>query len=246
MDNSLYVALSRQMILRREMDVVANNIANADTPAFKVESVISQTDAQPLPSDTTGSGDVNFVLDVGLARNFSQGALSQTGRSLDVGIEGDGFFKINAARGERYTRDGRFTVDGTGRLVTTTGEPVEGDGGDIILDPAKGEVSISSDGVISQDGVQVGRLSVYRFASNAALEKDGDGLYKNVGNQTPASAGDVRLHQGSVESSNVNSVIEVTRMIEVSREYERISRMMEQQAKLDSEAISRLGQVTQA
>ena len=88
MDNALYVALSRQQILRREMDVVANNIANADTPGFKVEQVISQTDATSLPGTTA---KLQFALDTGLSRDFGQGALSQTGRDLDVAIEGDGF-----------------------------------------------------------------------------------------------------------------------------------------------------------
>ena len=100
MDNALYVALSRQQILRREMDVVANNIANADTPGFKVEQVISQTDAKSLPGTTA---KLQFALDTGLSRDFGQGALSQTGRDLDVAIEGDGFSRstLSAASGCR-------------------------------------------------------------------------------------------------------------------------------------------------
>ncbi len=244
MDNTLYVALSRQMILAREMDVIANNISNADTPGFKVEQIMSQTNPKPLADGSVpGSPNLNFVLDVGVARDFSQGALSQTGRPLDVGIEGDGFFKIAAARGERFTRDGRFTMDSKGVLVTASGEPVSGDGGPITLDPSKGEPTIASDGAISQGGVRVGKLSVYRFAAMSALEKDGDGLYRNAGNQSPEAAPDVRLSQGSVESSNVKPVIEITRMIEVSREYERIAKLMDQTSQLNAEAIQRLGKV---
>jgi flagellar basal-body rod protein FlgF len=245
MDNAMYVALSRQMILRREMDVVANNIANADTPGFKVEQLMVQTDPKTLPGGPTAAPDVlQFALDTGLARDFSQGALSQTGRPLDMGLEGEGFFKIAATRGERYTRDGRFTLDDTGRLVTASGEPVAGEGGDIVLDPAKGEVAIAQDGAISQNGVKVGKLSAWRFGAMSALEKDGDGLYRNSANQAPIAATDVKLHQGSVESSNVQPVIEITRMIEVSREYERIARMMDQTSQLNSEAIQRLGKVS--
>jgi flagellar basal-body rod protein FlgF len=241
MDNTLYVALSRQQILRREMDVVANNIANADTPGFKVEQIISQTDARSLPGTTA---KLQFALDTGLSRNFSQGAVSQTGRPLDVAIEGDGFFQINAQRGERFTRDGRFTLDDTGRLVTAMGEPVAGEGGDIVLDPARGEVAIAADGAISQNGTRVGKLTVWRFGSLAGLAKDGDGLYKSSADQAPIAATDAKVIQAAVEGSNVQPVIEVTRMIEVSREYERISRMMDQTAQLNSEAIDRLGKVS--
>ena len=245
MDNALYVALSRQQILSREMDIVANNIANADTPGFKVESVISQTNPKSLPDGSaTGPATLNFVLDTGVARAFSQGALSQTGRPLDVGIEGDGFFQVNAAAGQRYTRDGRFQLDATGRLVTVKGDPVAGDGGEITLDPAKGEPTIASDGSISQGSLKVGKLTVYSFASLSDLSKDGDGLYNSTSGATPQAATAARLKQGSVEASNVQPVIEVTRMIEVSREYERIAKLMDQTSQLTSEAVQRLGKVT--
>jgi flagellar basal-body rod protein FlgF len=233
------------MILRRAMDVVANNIANADTAGFKVESIMSETNPETLPVQPgSGSRQIQFVLDKGLARDFSQGSLSATSSPLDVAIEGDGFFEINAARGQRYTRDGRFSLDATGRLVTQAGEPVGGEGGDIIVDPKLGEVTIAKDGTISQGTNRLGKLPVYRFASLSALAKDGDGLYRNDANQAPEAAADAQLHQSSVESSNVRPVIEVTRMIEISREYERIARLMDQTAELDRQSISRLGRVT--
>jgi flagellar basal-body rod protein FlgF len=246
MDNTLYVALSRQMILRRQMDVVANNIANTDTAAFKVEDIITETSPERLPVQPgSGSKNVQFVLDTGLARDFAQGALTSTSSPLDIAIEGDAFFQINTVRGERFTRDGRFATDQTGRLVTKTGEPVAGDGGaEIILDPLLGEPSIARDGTISQDGQRVGKLAAYRFASVAGLAKDGDGLYRNEGNQAPEVATDVQLHQRTIENSNVKPVIEVTRLIEVSREYERIARLMDQTAELDRKAIERLGRVS--
>lgn len=244
MDNTLYVALSRQMILRREMDVVANNIANSDTAGFKVESLISETDPQRIPLANMAPSNIQFALDTGLARDFGQGAISSTSNPLDVAIEGDGFFQVNTARGTRYTRDGRFTLDAQGRLTTAKGDPVADDGGgEITLDPKKGQPDISADGVISQQGERVAKIGVYRFGSLSGVAKDGDGLYRNTVNQTASVATDARVHQSAVESSNVQPILEITRMTEVSREYERISRLMDQTADLDRRSIDRLGRL---
>lgn len=245
MDNALYVAMSRQAVLRREMDIVANNVANVDTAGFKVESLISETQSKALSGGKdSGPRNVQYVLDTGVARDFGQGAMTTTGAPLDVAIEGDGFFQINTDAGERYTRDGRFTVDPTGRLVTAAGHPVGGDGGaEIVIDPKKGPVTIARDGTISQGEERIGKLGVVRFASLAGLAKDGDGLYRNGANIPAQAATDAVLHQGSVEGSNVNAVLEVTRMIEVTREYEKISKLMDQGSDLDRRSIERLGRV---
>ena len=244
MDNALYVAMSRQAILRREMDVVANNIANVDTAGFKVESLISETKSEPLGGKASGGRNVQYVLDRGLSRDFGQGAMSGTGAPLDVAIEGDGFFQINTDAGERYTRDGRFTLDPTGRLVTGSGHAVGGDGGaEILIDPNDGPVTIARDGTISQGEERIGKLGVVRFASLSGLSKPGDGLYRNDANIAPEAAPDAILHQGSVEGSNVNAVLEVTRMIEVTREYEKVSKLMDQNSDLGRRTIERLGRV---
>lgn len=244
MDNTLYVAMSRQMMLRREMDIVANNIANANTTGFKVESMIAETDPAPLAGKDAGPKMVQFVLDSGVARDFGQGTMTQTGAPLDVAIEGDGFFLIKTAEGDRFTRDGRFTTDATGKLVTARGDAVGDDSGaEIMLDPKKGPVSISADGVVSQDAVRVGKIGVVRFASLAALSKTSDGLYRNDANTTPEAAADARVRQGMLEGSNVQPVIEVTRMLEITREYERIAKLMDQTTDLDRRSIERLGRV---
>jgi flagellar basal-body rod protein FlgF len=244
MDNTLYVAVSRQMILRRELEVVANNVANADTAGFKVESVISQTDPHQVTVKNMAPTKVLYALDTGLARDFGQGSLSQTGAPLDVAIQGDGFFQVNTQNGPRYTRDGRFTANQQGQLTDAKGHILADDGGQAItVDPAKGSVDISQDGVLSQAGVKIGKIGVYKFGSLSGLAKDGDGLYRNDSNQTAQADMTAKLSQGFVESSNVQPVIEITRMTEISREYERISRMMDQTADLDNHAIDRLGRV---
>ena len=242
MDNALYVGLSRQMVLRREMDIVANNIANADTAGFKVESLIEKTDPKAPAFTLMGPKPVKFVSEDGVLRNFGQGALRQTGAPLDMAIEGQGFFRVTTAAGERYTRDGRFRTDDTGRLVTDGGAAVldEG-GGEITVDPEKGQVSISQDGVVSQGPERIGKIGVVNFATLSILEKTGDNLYKNTSNQTPTPSTDARVRQGMLEGSNVQPILEITKMIEVSRAYEQIAKMMDSQGDLSSKAVQTLG-----
>jgi flagellar basal-body rod protein FlgF len=243
LDNAIYVALSRQMTLRRELDVTANNMANVDTAGFKVESLMVKTDPQKSANPQDPAGPLKYVLDDGVARDFSQGALHQTDRPLDMGIEGDGFFKVITPQGERYTRDGRFTMTSDGRLATATGALLQGEAGDLTVDPSKGEVKVAADGTISQGSLKIGKVAVVDFASKSDIEKDGDNLYRSVANTTPSPASSAVIHQGMLESSNVNAVLQVTRLIEISRAYESISKMMEQTAELDRGAVQRLGKV---
>src|SRR4051812_11993648 len=111
MDNAIYVGLSRQIILERELDIAANNLANVDTVGFKFESMISNDDPVTMPTPGAMPTTVNFTADGGVARDFHQGSLTQTGAPLDVAIDGKGFFQINTAAGPRYTRDGRFRTN---------------------------------------------------------------------------------------------------------------------------------------
>jgi flagellar basal-body rod protein FlgF len=245
MDNVMYVGLSRQMTLQRELDVVANNIANAETAGFKVEDLDIETDPQTLPSNDNSLSTINFALDSGITRDFSQGALKTTGSALDLAIEGDGFFTVSTAGGNRYTRDGRFTMDGQGRVTTAQGNPLlDSSGGEITLDPTRGAPAIGQDGTISQQGQVVGRVGVTKFASLSALSKDGGGLYRNDSNITSQPATDARLMQGMIETSNVQPIVQMTKLIEVSRAYESIAQMMDQTAQLSSQSINRLAQVS--
>ena len=244
MDNALYVGLSRQMTLRHELDIVANNIANADTAGFKVESLMLATQPQAPAVTLDGPKPVKFVMDTGVARDFSQGGLHRTNNDLDLGIDGPGFFQVSTADGPRYTRDGRFRMDTTGKLTTQAGQPVLDDGGgEIVIDPEKGPVAIAKDGTISQGQERVGKVGVVKFDTLSALEKTGDNLLRNSSNQTAQPAPDTQVQQGMLEGSNVNPISEITRMIEVTRTYESVSNMMNSNADLSRTSIQRLGRV---
>jgi len=246
MDNTLYVGLSRQMTLQRALDVTANNIANLDTAGFKVESLMVQTDAE-TPALAPATQPINYVLDKGLARNFGQGPLEQTGAQTDLAIEGPGFFTIQTADGVRYTRDGRFSLDATGKLTDKQGNAVvDSSGSGLTVDPQNGAIAIAKDGTVSQttptgQTVQVGKVGVVRFSDLTALTKEGDNLYQAAGGQTPTPAPDAQIHQGMVEKSNVQGVAEITRLIDITRAYERVTNMISQTQDLSDTAVQRLG-----
>jgi flagellar basal-body rod protein FlgF len=244
MDNALYVGLSRQMVLKRQMDIVANNIANADTNGFKVESLMTKAVPGPPAFTLEGPRPIKFVGDDGVARDFGQGSLRRTDAPFDVAVDGKGFFKVSTKGGDRFTRDGHFRLDDVGNLTTQSGDPVADDGGgQIVLDPLKGEVTVAADGTVSQGADRVAKIGVFQFTNLGALEKTGDNYYKNSSNQQPAPATDAKVRQGMLEGSNVNSILEITRMIEVSRAYEQTTQMMSSQADLSRNSVARLGRV---
>jgi flagellar basal-body rod protein FlgF len=250
MDNALYVGLSKQMILNRELDVTANNLANVDTAGFKVESVITQDDPVMPAHAPPGATPVQFALDQGVARDFTQGSMQQTGAPLDLGIEGKGFFQVQTQAGIRYTRDGRFGSDAQGQLIDAQGDAVLDAGGSpISLNAQGGSPQIGLDGTVTQSipgqpqPAVIGKVGVVTFDSLGGLTKSGDGLYQNTTNAqaTPASSAIVR--QGMLESSNVQPILQVTDLIRISRAYESVSQMMSDNSDLSKSAIQRLGSV---
>ena len=243
MDNAMYVALSRQMTLRRELDIVANNIANVDTTGFKVEGTMVRTDPATGAKMVDGPASLKFVIDDGVTRDFGQGVLRQTGGAFDLGIEGQGFFKIQTAAGERYTRDGRFSLSPEGKLTTQGGDAVQGQSGEIVINPELGPVSIAADGTVSQGVTKVGKIDVVTFDDLSSLSKTGDNQFRNTSNLQPQVSTAARVHQGMLEGSNVNSILQVTRLIEISRAYESMARTIEKSAELSRRSIERLGRV---
>ena len=240
MDNTLYVGLSRQMTLQRQLDVAANNLANLDTAGFKVEQLMLQSDPMRPTQGRSRLDPIKYVIDDGVARSFTPGAMEKTASPLDLAIDGNGFFQIQTAGGVRYTRDGRFSLNAQNQLTTQAGDAVLDAGGrPITLDPTRGQVSIAKTGQISQGDQTVGKVGVMRFTNLSGLSKEGDGLFTS--GETPVAAPDAGVRQGYLERSNAQPVVEVTHLVEINRAYERVASMLDSAHQLSRSAIQRLG-----
>jgi flagellar basal-body rod protein FlgF len=235
----------------RALDVLANNLANASTTGFKAERLYyrsveaseyeaarraaetgeaagqdpaAQAQVEPPPEEDPDPLSLRALgVVAGGMMDLSPGSIRETGRSLDVALEGEGFLVVQTPRGERYTRDGSLTLDAAGQLVTLQGDLVVGEAGPITVRP--GEISISQDGRIMVAGQEMGRLKLVQFQNpRSALMKEGDSLFMPAGGETPRIATQTRVHQGMLESSNVNSISEVAVMIQNNREFESLQR----------------------
>jgi flagellar basal-body rod protein FlgF len=254
-ENTFLVGLSQQIAARRSMEVIANNLANLSTPSFKRETVqFEQYMTQVPATETEGGGmiDVAFVLDRGVVRDLSSGRLERTNGSLDFAVAGPGYFVIDTPEGERFTRNGHFQLDNEGRVVTDDGYVVQSDGGAIAVQPQDSDIQVGPDGTISirnQVGASVqllGKMRLVSFADERLLKKAGRSLFDAAGQTPTAATADVRVHQGVLERSNVEPVIEITRMIDVLRAYQATSEMTQASEDLLKRAIEQLGTVPQA
>jgi flagellar basal-body rod protein FlgF len=239
METPTYIALSRQMALRQQMDVVANNIANANTSGFKAEMMLMSEVDLPAEQGTK----LAYVQDFATARDFSPGTLRPTGNDLDLAIQGNGFFAVQTPDGVRYTRVGRFQLNGDGTLVTSQGYPVLAGGSAVTIDPDDGPVNVAEDGSISTDharnGTQlqvVGQHDVVDFANREALTPAQDNLF-DAGTQAPTSATG-KVAQRVLEDSNVNPIVEMTHMIEVTRNYQTVQRFLDDEHDRQRRAIN--------
>ncbi len=214
MDNAGYTTLSRQSGLAREMQIVANNIANTATTGFRAEGLIFSEYVKPV------EGGASLSMGQGNVRNtsFEQGALTQTGGMFDLAIEGDGYFLVETLQGERLTRSGAFSVSAEGDLVTFDGYRVLDAGGAPIFVPPGRNIAVSSDGTLSADGTPLGQIGLVRPIEASDMERE-DGVMFRAETGFEPSVG-ARVVQGFIESSNVNAVSELARMIEVQRAYE--------------------------
>lgn len=213
MDNVAYISLSRQAGLKRELNAIANNIANVGTTGFRREASIfaEQTNGAGADAMSMATMDRRYI-------DLSEGAVRQTGGALDFAIDGEGFFLVETEAGPALTRAGAFSMNEIGELVTPEGRRVLDEGGGPIVLPADaGSITATEDGAIMADGQPAGRLGVVT-ADPASLARIGDNLFRAEGGYEPSVAPRVRQH--ALEGSNVNAVVEMARLIEVQRTYE--------------------------
>jgi flagellar basal-body rod protein FlgF len=253
MENAALVGLSRQTALQRELDVVANNIANINTTGYKADNSVFHEHLMPVARANQFRGNdraLSFVQDRATWIDFTQGAVEQTSNPLDVSISGNAFLTVQTPRGERYTRNGALQINSQGQLVTSEGFQVVGQNGPIVFQPNDHDISIGIDGTISvREGQnttdsQRGKLQLASFDQPQRLEKDGTSTYaapNGVALQAPPA--DVRVNQGTIEKSNVKSVMEMTRMIEITRAYTQVASMLQSQSDMRRSAIDKLAEV---
>jgi flagellar basal-body rod protein FlgF len=252
MENALLVGLSRQTVLERQLDVVANNIANVNTAGFKADSSLFEEYLRSGAHEDNFVGSdrrVSYVQDRGTYRDFTQGAHEQTKNPLDLAISGEGFLVVQTAGGERYTRDGGLQINNVGQLVTANGDAVLGTSGPITFQPTDHDVNVSPDGTITvvegsgrADSLR-GKLRLASFTDAQRLLKEGSNLYSAGEGGAPAADTKSTVQQGYIEKSNVNSVSEMSRMMEVTRAYTQISTLLQQESDLHKTAIEKLADV---
>jgi len=212
------------------LDIIAHNLANVGTPGFKaVRFYLREMEANK-------GGAVPSIF-----TDFRAGLVEKTENSLDLAIEGDGFFTIETKRGIRYTRAGNFTIDRNSRLVTMKGDPVLGEAGPLILKGRK--ISVSAEGVVKVDGVEVGKLRIVDFENRQALSREGDGLFVDGGTAGVKQVGNPRLKAGERELSNVEAIREMVELIEVQRSFETYQKVIQSLADMDKLSTGRVGKL---
>jgi len=237
MENTLFIALSRQMTVRRQLETVANNLANANTAGFKSERLMF---VEYLSKSDNGKSQMHFVQDLASARNHNPGKYQESGNAFDMAIEGPGFFVVEAPNGEqRFTRDGQFRMDQDGKLITRDGFPVLGEGdAPILFQPNDIEISVRADGTISAGDQVRGKLKVVEFDNPYRMKKAEGNLYKS--NDEPDAAEKSSVIQGMIEGSNVQPILEITEMMRAMRSYQSAGKFIESEHERQRRAIDRL------
>ncbi len=245
MDNGIYINLSRQSGLLKQLDIIANNIANSGTTGYKSEGAVFTE----FVKAASGGGNVNSPREsMSIGRlgahvsHFESGELQKTGGPMDLAIDGEGFFLVETPGGQRVTRAGHFMTDQDGILINTDGHAVLDDAGGRIQIPLSVNIlAIGGDGTLSADGVELGRLGIVT-ASPQSLTREGNNLWASAQGYVPVET--PRIVQGFLEASNVQPVAEIAKMIEVQRHYDAGQKLMEIEDDRIKSVITTLRQMT--
>jgi flagellar basal-body rod protein FlgF len=244
-ENALLIGLSRQVALSRELDVIANNVANIGTTGFKSRSLRFEEFLMPKASgDAFPRPDkpMSYVQDKNTVLDMSGGPIERTGNPLDVAINGDALFAVTTPKGERYTRNGALQINAQGTLVTSDGFPVIGNGGPVTFSGTEKFIAIGPDGTISTDDGTKGKLKLVAPGDPKALRNEGSNLYASDAPLLPAPK-ETRVEAGALERSNVKPVLEMSRLIEVNRSYATVAAMLQRNDDLRRSAIEKLASI---
>ena len=254
MIRGLYTAASGMLASMRRMELVTNNLANAQTTGFKQDrAALSTFDEMMILQDGSVAppGRHAELGELGMAAiaeepmiDFTQGSLQQTDRVLDMALEGPGFFTVQTQDGPRYTRDGGFTRDATGRLTTGEGHLVLGvDGNPIQVPP--GELTARTDGTLAVDGQEIGRLAIAEFTAEQPLKKVGSNQFvARIEGDAPRAATETAVRQGAIEASNVDMAGAQTTMLELQRAYQAAQRLIQYQDEMVGRAVNEIARPT--
>ncbi len=237
MQNGLYVSLSGQVSLERRLETIANNVANMNTVGFRADGVSFGTELAKA-----GDHNIAYVSPGQTYISRQSGSEIKTENPLDVAVQGDGWFGITTRNGLAYTRDGRMRVSETGALETLTGNAVlDAGGAPIMLDPNGGAPTISGDGMISQSGRQVGAIGLYEIDDAANLTRtENSGVIPDKPATPILDFTKNGVLQGYIEGSNVNPIEEMSRLIEVTRNFDSVNAQVSQTEASMQDAIKSL------
>lgn len=243
LENTALIGLSHEMALRRQLEVIANNLANMNTAAFKSERVLF---SEYLVETGKGANrsSISYVLDKGTATNLEDGRLTTTGNPLDLAIEGRGYFVVGTDDGPRYTRNGHFKISPTGELVTGDNQTVLAKTGrPIKIGITDSDFRVNEDGSIVAKRGPIAVIDVVSFANDRALQKQGNGLYSTTPQNPPRPAEKTKVRQGMIEDSNVVPIIELTNMIELQKNFQSTRDYVDKDGDLRRKSIERLARI---
>lgn len=243
MDNTTYIALSRMDAQQRSMSVLANNIANASTAGFKAGHMQFSDYLSKLKNGHHPAGETSdtYTQDRATYRDFTQGTLQQTGNPLDIAISGDGFFSVMTANGVRLTRNGRFQRLSDGSITDAAGNPLLDRLGDpLVLRPEDQTISIASDGTISTETRVAGEVGLVNVANKYDLVGEGNQLFKSSAPTQQVAVKELR--QGMLEGSNVNTMTEMTNLVQLQRDFQITANLVESEATRRQNAIDKITQ----
>jgi flagellar basal-body rod protein FlgG len=259
MEKAIYTPLAGAIAQERVLEMIANNMANVNTVAFKGDRAtftLQEPEPEkrydsPLPPANYKVAMENLlyqrgddIFNVGVAdvsRDLSQGPAVQTQNPTDVMIEGEGFFKVQTPDGERYTRAGNFTLNRDGILSTSEGFPVMGEKGDILVHGPGFQINDS--GEVWQDGHMVDRIQLVKFDDDKALDRAGMNLFQYAGTPEGVKKAASSMRQGFIEGSNVNAIKNLTDMIIAHRSYEAYQKAVQNYDKMMDKSSNAIGEV---